>query len=177
MRLPTSKIPFEEALPRLVSLSIFDDFSADNQEDVEMFKALYEKFSAESYDDGDLIIKEGDNGQNLYILSHGSIQIFRKTQFDDEIAIADLDDSFDVFFGEAALVDQDQRSATVRAVGKCEVLVLNGQDFVDFCKGYPRLGFYVYRKITKRMQQVIKRSYKDITTLYAALFREIEGTD
>lgn len=177
MRMPTSKIPFEEALPRLMSLSIFDDFSAKSEEDVEMFKALYEKFSAESYDDGDLIIKEGDSGQDLYILSHGSIQIFRKTQFGDEIAIAELDDSFDVFFGEAALVDQDQRSATVRAVGKCEVLVLNGNDFVDFCKDYPRLGFCVYRKITKRMQQVIKRSYKDITTLYAALFREIEGSN
>ena len=177
MRMPASKIAFEEALPRLVSLSIFDDFSAENQEDVKMFKALYDKFSAESYDDGDLIIKEGEQGKDLYILSHGSIQIFRKTQFGDEIAIADLDDSFDVFFGEAALVDEDQRSATVRARGKCEVLVLNGNDFVEFCKEYPRLGFCVYRKITKRMQQVIKRSYKDITTLYAALFREIEGTD
>ena len=177
MRMPTSKIPFEEALPRLARVSIFDDFSAENEEDAEMFRALYEKFRAESYDDGDLIIKEGEDGQDLYILSHGSIQIFRKTQFGDEIAIADLDESFDVFFGEAALVDKDQRSATVRAVGKCEVLVLNGDDFVEFCKDYPRLGFYVYRKITKRMQQVIKRSYKDITTLYAALFREIEGTD
>ena len=177
MRMPASKIPFEEALPRLARVSIFDDFSAEKEEDVNMFRKLYEKFSAASYDDGDLIIKEGENGQDLYILSKGSIQIFRKTQFGDEIAIADLDDSFDVFFGEAALVDQDQRSATVRAVGKCEVLVLNGKDFVEFCKDYPRLGFYVYRKITKRMQQMIKRSYKDITTLYAALFREIEGTD
>lgn len=115
MRLPISKISFEEALPRLVNISIFNDFSVDNQEDVEMFKALYDKFSAESYDDGDLIIKEGEQGKDLYILSHGSIQIFRKTQFGDEIAIADLDDSFDVFFGEAALVDEDQRSATVRA--------------------------------------------------------------
>lgn len=171
------KIPFEQAFQKLFNVSIFNDFSADKEEDVKMFKALYEKFSAEAYNNGDLIIKEGDQGQDLYILFHGSIQIFRKTQFGDEIAIADLDDSFDVFFGEAALVDQDQRSATVRAVGDCEVLVLNGSDFVEFCKDYPRLGFYVYRKITKRMQQVIKRSYKDITTLYAALFREIEGSD
>lgn len=176
MRLPISKIPFEEAISKLFNISIFNDFSADNQEDVEMFRALYDKFGAESYDDGDLIIKEGEEGEYLYILAHGSIQIFRKTQFGDEIAIADLDDSFDVFFGEAALVDQDQRSATVRAVGPCKVLVLRGSDFVEFCKEHPRLGFYVYRKITKRMQQVIKRSYKDITTLYAALFREIEGT-
>lgn len=177
MRSSISKIPFEDALQKLFNVSIFNDFSAQNQDDVEMFKALYEKFSAESYDDGDLIIKEGEQGQNLYILFNGAIQIFRNTQFGDEIAIADLDSSFDVFFGEAALVDQDQRSATVRAVGKCEVLVLNGNDFVEFCKDYPRLGFYVYRKITQRMQQVIKRSYKDITTLYAALFREIEGSD
>lgn len=171
-----NKIPFEEAFHRLVNIGIFSDFCENSEEDKQMFEALYQKFTAESYNDGDLIISEGEQGKNLYILSAGSIQIFRKTQFNDEIAIADLDDSFDVFFGEAALVDEETRSATVRAIGKCEVLVLNGSDFVEFCKEHPRLGFYVYRQITKRMQQVIKRSYKDIATLYAALFREIEGT-
>lgn len=79
MRMPTSKISFEEALPRLVSLSIFDDFSAKSEEDVEMFKALYEKFSAESYDDGDLIIKEGDSGQDLYILYEENVQARKRT--------------------------------------------------------------------------------------------------
>ena len=177
MRRTTSKKPFEECMPLLMNVSVFSGFSADNEDDVNMFKALYEKFTAAAYDDGDLIIKEGEEGHDLYILSKGAIKIFRNTQVGDEIAIADLDDSFDVFFGEAALVDQEQRSATVRAVGSCEVLVLDGHDFVNFCQDYPKLGFYAYRQITKRMQQVIKRSYKDITTLYAALFREIEGSN
>lgn len=177
MRRPISKSPFEDSVTRLMNISVFSGFSADNEDDVNMFRALYEKFTAAAYDDGDLIIKEGDEGHELFILSKGAIKIFRNTQFGDEIAIADLDDSFDVFFGEAALVDQEQRSATVRAIGTCEVLVLDGNDFVKFCQDYPRLGFYVYRQITKRMQQVIKRSYKDITTLYAALFREIEGSN
>ncbi len=177
MKMEISKVPFEEAFPRMINIGIFRDFSENDEEDKKMFEELYEKFSAESYSDGDLIIKEGELGKDLYILYAGAIQIFRKTQFNDEIAIADLDDSFAVFFGEAALVDEETRSATVRAVGKCEVLVLGGADFVEFCKAHPRLGFYVYRQITKRMQQVIKRSYKDIATLYAALFREIEGTN
>lgn len=177
MRRPIAKSPFEDSVARLMNISVFSGFDPDKQEDVDMFRALYEKFTAEAYDDGDLIIKEGDEGHELFILSKGAIKIFRNTQFGDEIAIADLDDSFDVFFGEAALVDQEQRSATVRAIGPCEVLVLDGHDFVNFCQDYPRLGFYVYRQITKRMQQVIKRSYKDITTLYAALFREIEGSN
>ena len=177
MKSSIAKIPFEKALPRLTNIGLFNDFSAEKEEDVQMFRELYDKFFAESYDDGDLIIKEGEQGENLYILNSGAVQIFRTTQFGDEIAIADLDDSFDVFFGEAALVENDQRSATVRAVGKCEVLVLNGDDFVHFCEKYTVLGFYVYKQITKRMQQTIKRANKDIATLYAALFREIEGTD
>ncbi|MBQ7157997.1 MAG: cyclic nucleotide-binding domain-containing protein [Treponema sp.] len=171
------KIPFEEALPRLANIGLFNDFSENNEEDVEMFRKLYEKFTAESYDDNDLIVKEGDKGDNLYILNEGAVQIFRTTQYGDEIAIADLDDSFDVFFGEAALIEDDERSATVRAIGKCRVLVLKGTDFIDFCKVYPILGFYTYKKIMKRMQQTRKRAHNDIATLYAALFREIEGTD
>ena len=176
MRIPIAQVPFEEALPRLMGIDIFRDFSEENEDDVTMFRSLYDKCHAETYDEGDVIISEGENGKELYILTHGVVQIFRKTQFGDEIAIADIDDSFDVFFGEAALVDEDQRSATVRAGCKCTVLALDGNDFVELCKEYPRLGFYVYRRITKRMQQVIKRANRDIATLYSALFREIEGT-
>lgn len=176
MKIPTTKISFEEAVPRLFSISLFKDFSSSNEEDVNMFRQLYEKFTAESYDKGDLIITEGEQGTNLYILVSGSLQILRKTQFDDEIAIADLDDSMNVFFGESALVETEERSATVRTNTKCKVLVLNGADFVRFCEDYPKLGFHVYRQITKRMQQVIKRANSDITRLYAALFNEIEGT-
>ena len=177
MKLSVNKVPFEEALPRFCNIGLFNDFSEDNTDDVEMFRSLYEKFSAESYDDGDLIIKEGETSENLYILSEGSVQIFRTTQFGDEIAIAAFDASLDVFFGESALIDKDECSATVRAVGSCKVLALKGTDFVEFCKKYPILGFYVYKKITKRMQQSIKRANHDIATLYAALFREIEGSN
>ena len=114
MRRPISKSPFEDSVTRLMNISVFSGFSVDNEEDVNMFRALYEKFSAAAFDDGDLIIKEGDEGHELFILSKGAIKIFRNTQFGDEIAIADLDDSFDVFFGEAALVDQEQRSPALR---------------------------------------------------------------
>lgn len=176
MKTTVDKISFEEALPRLVNIDIFSDFSAKDEEDVNMFKAVYERFTALTYDEGDEIVVEGENGNEFYILTSGTVQIFRKTQFGDEIAIADLDDSFYVFFGEAALVDEDQRSATVRASTKCKLLSLTGTDFFDLCKTYPKLGFYVYRRITKRMQQFIKRANKDIAILYAALFREIEGT-
>lgn len=177
MKTEIAKIPFEEALPRLVNIGLFNDFSQDNEDDRLMFQKLYEKFILEVYDNGDLIVKEGEKGEYLYILSEGAVQIFRTTQYGDEIAIADVDDSFDFFFGEAALIDDDERSATVRAIKKCQVLALKGSDFIDFCKEYPILGFCTYRKIMKRMQQTIKRANKDIATLYAALFREIEGME
>ena len=176
MKMPTNKTPFDEAVSRLFNISIFKDFSESNPEDVNMFRELYEKFFAETYDPGDLIVREGEEGNNLYILSSGAVKVFRNTQFGDEIAIADLDDSLNVCFGEAALIDADYRSATVRAVTKCRTLVLNGTDFVEFCTKYPNLGFHVYKQITKRMMQFIRRANNDIAMLYAALFREIEGT-
>ena len=65
MKLLVNKVPFEEALSRFCNIGLFNDFSEDNTDDVEMFRSLYEKFSAESYDDGDLIIKEGETSENL----------------------------------------------------------------------------------------------------------------
>lgn len=168
-------IRFEDALPRLLKIELFSDFSDQDEAGIEILRNVYEKFSMRIYERGETIIHDGDRGTEFFILLEGHIQILRNTPCNDQIAIADLDDSQNVFFGESALLGTDIRTANVMSKSKCRVLVMNSYDFISLCKKYPLLGFYAYKKIAEKMQQAVKRANKDITVLYDALFREVES--
>lgn len=168
-------IKFEDALPKLMQVELFCDFATENEENASILKRVFEKFSLRFYDRGETIITEGEKGTEFYILLEGHLQVLRKTPCNDQIAIADLDDTQHIFFGESSLLGTDIRTATVMAKSRCRVLVMNGSDFLELCKENPLLGFYAYKRIAERMQSSVKRANKDITVLYDALFREVES--
>lgn len=168
-------VKFEDALPRLTHIELFSDFSTEDEQSVSILRMVYEKFSLRTYERGETIITEGEKGEEFFILVEGHLQVLRKTPCDDVIAIADLDDTQHIFFGESALLGTDIRTATVQAKSRCRVLVMNGAEFLALCEKSPRLGFYAYKRIAARMQSSVKRANKDITVLYDALFREVES--
>ena len=169
------KNSFENVLNRLVKLEMFKSFSAENERDRNILKALYESCTVKRFKKGDLIIREGDFGDELYILTSGSVFIHRKTPHGDDIAIVTLNDSMNVFFGEAALIGKDSRSASITATTDCTTLVIKGKDFEALSEKEPLLGCRVFKCIASRMQKSIARANSDIATLYEALFLEIEG--
>jgi CRP-like cAMP-binding protein len=78
------------------------------------------------YKDGDVIVKEGEMGVAFYVVSRGHVEVFKGTA-GVEHSIATLGPGS--FFGEMALFDNQVRSASVRAKGDCECLVLTKWDF------------------------------------------------
>jgi len=78
------------------------------------------------YNDGDVIVREGELGVAFYVVSKGQVEVFR-AQSGTEHLVATLGEG--QFFGEMALFDNHVRSASVRAKGPCECLVLTKWDF------------------------------------------------
>ncbi|EMJ91917.1 transporter, cation channel family protein [Leptospira alstonii serovar Pingchang str. 80-412] len=81
---------------------------------------------------GDILFRKGDIGDNLYILTEGSVEILSKN---DSEVIAVLSEG--KFFGELALVTEERRSATVRSVGISELYTLSKEDFFNVLNLYP----------------------------------------
>jgi CRP-like cAMP-binding protein len=71
------------------------------------------------YEDGELIIREGDQDPWLYFLLSGKIRI---TKEDHEIGLIDKKGEI---FGEMRIIDSRYRSATVAAVGKTACLAID----------------------------------------------------
>jgi Flp pilus assembly CpaE family ATPase len=74
---------------------------------------------------GSLIINQGDQGDSLFIIAEGRCEVTVKQAEGHEITISYLGDGD--FFGEMALISEETRTASVRALTDCKLLVLDRQ--------------------------------------------------
>ena len=103
------------------------------------------------YQDGDVIVREGYKGSEMYIIQSGAVTVTKKTK-KGEITLATL--SRGDFFGEMALFERARRSATVRAVGDTRVLVLHAGNFLYRLRQDPTFVFEMIQKMSKRIRRL-----------------------
>ena len=165
---------FEQVLPKLVKIPLFEAFNPEKEEDRKILKLLYENLSVQKFKAGESIIKEGEAGDVFYILYSGEVLITRETPAGDVIALATLNSNMNVFFGEMAIISNDVRSATVTAKTECTTLVLEGKSFLELCEKEPVLGYRALLVLARRLTKTVRDVNKDKAILYEALCNEIE---
>jgi serine/threonine protein phosphatase PrpC/CRP-like cAMP-binding protein len=79
------------------------------------------------YKDGDLVIREGDKGDELFIVLEGKVRVSRGDQ-----TLLDLGPGEHV--GEMALIRSVPRSASVHAVGNAELIAIRRADFFEILR-------------------------------------------
>ncbi len=101
------------------------------------------------YKDGEIICREGDEGNNMYVLQAGKVEVVKKMP-DGELALRTL--TTGELFGEMALFDRMPRSATVRAVGEARVLSVDKKGFFSRVSKDPTLAFNILESMSKRIR-------------------------
>lgn len=74
------------------------------------------------YARGEILINQGEQGDSLFILRRGEVSVLVGRDGGSTAEVARLQEG--AFFGEMSLMTGERRSATVRAVTDCEVLVV-----------------------------------------------------
>jgi CRP/FNR family cyclic AMP-dependent transcriptional regulator len=103
---------------------------------------MFKIASYETFQDGQIIFKEGSNGDWIYVVEEGEVEI-SKNVGGQNIVIETLKES-DVF-GEIAYIDKTPRSATATAKGTTVVGIID-RDFFDA----------EFNKISADFQKVLK---------------------
>ena len=165
---------FEEVVPKLVKIQLFSDFSPEDEKDKEILKNVCEIMKLKEFKKDEVIIEEGKFGEDFFILYRGTVRVCRKTPAGDTIALADLKSEDNIFFGETALISDEPRTATVKALSDCLCISLSSKAFLSLCEKEPLLGYRVIFKLAKRIAKTLRDTNNDKATLYAALFSEIE---
>lgn len=107
-----------------------------------------------SYKEGDLLIKEGDVADSLYVILFGKVKVFTKNNEGDEIILNELGQGD--YVGELALLDDEPRSASVMATKNTEVMKISKQDFKQVLDRHPGLSISLIKNLTLSVRSLSK---------------------
>jgi CRP-like cAMP-binding protein len=111
---------------------------------------LFWKFGRD-FRKGTLLCREGDPGREMFIVQKGKVQV-RKKVGPGEKVLAELGDG--EFFGEMALLEGLNRSATVEALEDSKILVINPETFETLLKNNPEIALKMLKKMASRLRNL-----------------------
>ena len=104
------------------------------------------------YQDGELIICEGEEGDCMYVIQEGEVEVLIKGEEDQDIRLGVRQKG--EFIGEMAIFDRDVRSATVRALGQARVLTVDKKNFMRRVHEDPSLAFRLVETMSHRIREL-----------------------
>src|SRR5579863_7380415 len=141
----------KETLNKVRRLDFFSQFT--DLELVRLLKICHtRKFQA-----GEILFREGDHGDRVYVLIAGQIHILKRPDGNKEVlATLGVGDCF----GEMALVDQEPRSGDAEAATECMVIEVNAQIINDIndilaLKLFRKMAILVTKKLRVYTRSVI----------------------
>ncbi len=106
-------------------------------------QAIFTAMKQINYRSGEVIIKQGDEGDYFYAITRGKCTVVRETPLNKQgIRLAELD--VGDTFGEEALISESKRNATVTMTKDGSVMRLSKDDFQSLLKE-PMLDWIDYR--------------------------------
>ncbi|HAK44567.1 MAG TPA: cyclic nucleotide-binding domain-containing protein [Spirochaeta sp.] len=155
---------------KLKKIAIFEAIK-DNED---AMRQVLDICSLRKFHKGDFLIKEGDMGDELFILLEGSVDILKQTMAGDDYVVTSLKAEYNIFIGEMALIDDDKRSATVMATEDSMALVIGKKDFLNLGDSDPHIGLPITRAIAKIIGGRLRKTNEDMMTLFDALVTEVQ---
>ncbi|RMG97919.1 MAG: cyclic nucleotide-binding domain-containing protein [Candidatus Dadabacteria bacterium] len=104
-----------------------------------------------TYEPGTVIFREGEEGQDLYVLLSGTVRVSRSGW-----EVAEISEP-GAYFGEMSSLLGEPRSATVTAVTEVRALVVPAASLEDFFGRTPQLALRMARDLAKRLAETTER--------------------
>jgi CRP/FNR family transcriptional regulator, cyclic AMP receptor protein len=105
------------------------------------------------YNDGELVICQGDVGDCMYVVQEGKLEVFVENN-GEEIHLAYL--TVGDLFGEMAVLENEVRSASVRAVGDVRLLTLDKNNFLTRIHQDPSLAYRLMQRLSSQIRLLVK---------------------
>jgi small-conductance mechanosensitive channel/CRP-like cAMP-binding protein len=125
------------------------DFLGDLRDDE--LQLLLQGVTVLKFGAGELIVREGDTGDSLYIIRAGEVEVVARANPTHDVHIRNL--RRPAFFGEMALMTGEPRTATIRARTDAELLELSREGFIELFKSHPEAATRMGEIIAFRMTE------------------------
>jgi serine phosphatase RsbU (regulator of sigma subunit) len=148
----------------LRNISIFEGLTESDLE------SLLPLLKPAMYPPESVIIREGTEGNSMYVIVDGEVRVSRKRGPDDEIILSLL--SAGNYFGELALIDTLPRSADVTSNTETEVLVLSREDLDGLLEKNMALANIFYRNCLTETFSRLRSQLSNVTLARFDLHRK-----
>jgi len=134
-----------------------------NMDEAELAVAK-QALSRQTYRKGEVVIREGDNGDELYIIAKGSASVrLRLSGAERETRLITF--SPGTVFGEIALLDQEARSATIEADEELVCYVLTRRSFETLTTEHPTIAIKLLTNLGRELSGRLRRANRTIYQL------------
>ena len=103
-----------------------------------------------TYKAGEDIVKEGDQGAGFFLITSGKVEVLKGGSRLNTLGAGE-------FFGEMALLDNQPRVATVRALEDTACLAMSRWDFVAELRANPDIAIEMLEAVSARLRQLEER--------------------
>jgi CRP/FNR family cyclic AMP-dependent transcriptional regulator len=137
-----------------------------------------------TFAENEIIMKEGEMGDRMYIILQGTVEVIKKLimeGMDDEDTAGKnkvftrLDAGRHAVFGEIALLEEFQRTATVRTVTGCTFYEIKKDDFLELADKDFELGYRILLNLSRIVSARLRKADEDtikLTTVLSMILKE-----
>ena len=166
--------------PKLIlsGFSIFNELNAEQLEKVSLILVV------ETFNKGEVIIREGEKGDSLFLLLKGNVEVSKtltlmvgRGDLDKrDKALIQLHADKAPFFGEMAILSKDsKRSATVRTLEECVIGIIKRSDLMELCEKDKEIGYIILKNMAKKLAVNLEKANQDILKLTTAFSLALQG--
>lgn len=101
----------------------------------------------EEYEDGDVVIQEGNKDRDFFKLIRGKVAVLRSGK-----KIAEITEPGE-YFGEMAAILEEPRSASIISVGRCTIKRYPGAKLAELIEKYPEVSKHLFRTLVERLHK------------------------
>jgi putative peptide zinc metalloprotease protein len=124
-----AKTAFSEAVQALLTTRFLKQMSPFSTLDGARLRKLAARLEPKTVPEGATIVRQGEYGEECHLLRSGRVEVVLEEEGREERSLATLEAGS--LFGEAALLTDAPRNATVRALEPCELLALRRADLLE----------------------------------------------
>lgn len=147
-----------------LNIPLFQDVPAD--ELLRMVNGL----PIETYNPGTYLFRDGDPGENLYVVKDGILEVLLAADSPDEMLLKVCGPG--EYVGEMGLLmPEGKRTATVRAKTQVRAWVMNRVKFTQVLQRWPAIAFAMVNILSERLDATNNASFRDLTEKNHALQR------
>ena len=135
----------------LQPIPLFESLSKDAK------NYIINRLRMEMFSPGELIVRQGDTGDSLYIIASGLVKVTKREKDSTSHELARLQTGD--YFGEMSLLGGQPRSADITAITDTITLKLLKQDMDAILQEYPSIAVHFSKVLSKRLRDVSQMNF------------------